>query len=124
VTESVNVAEVSFSVEDFLAPFTGQTEGFGEGAEKLDDLCYVVVVFAVFGARLRIEEVVTSYEFENLAPLSAFLLFSQKKVTHEDWSKIHTIAAILQTSVLAPHFAPKITSGDLYCLVWISLVKW
>lgn len=35
-----------------------------------------------------------------------------------------TIAAILQTSVLAPHFAPRITSGDRYCLVWISLVKW
>jgi len=35
-----------------------------------------------------------------------------------------TIAAILQTSVLAPHFPPKMTSGDLYCLVWISLVKW
>lgn len=35
-----------------------------------------------------------------------------------------TIAAILQTSVLAPHFAPRITSGLLYCLVWISSVKW
>lgn len=35
-----------------------------------------------------------------------------------------TIAAMLQTSVLAPHFPPKITSGDLYCRVWISFVKW
>lgn len=37
---------------------------------------------------------------------------------------LHTIAAILQTSVLAPHLLPRITSGDLYCLVWMSLVKW
>lgn len=35
-----------------------------------------------------------------------------------------TIAAMLQTSVLAPHFAPKITSGERYCLVWMSFVKW
>ena len=36
----------------------------------------------------------------------------------------HTIADILQTSVLAPHFAPRITSGERYCRVWISFVKW
>lgn len=35
-----------------------------------------------------------------------------------------TMADMLHTSVLAPHFAPKITSGDRYCRVWISLVKW
>ena len=34
------------------------------------------------------------------------------------------MAAMLQTSVLAPHLAPRITSGDRYCLVWMSLVKW
>lgn len=32
--------------------------------------------------------------------------------------------AMLQVSVLAPHLEPNMTSGDLYCLVWISLVKW
>lgn len=31
---------------------------------------------------------------------------------------------MLQTSVLAPHLAPRITSGDRYCRVWMSLVKW
>jgi hypothetical protein len=35
-----------------------------------------------------------------------------------------TMAAMLQTSVLAPHLLPKMTSGDLYCLVWMSFVKW
>ena len=34
------------------------------------------------------------------------------------------MAAILQTSVLAPHLAPRMTSGERYCLVWISFVKW
>lgn len=34
------------------------------------------------------------------------------------------MAAMLQTSVLAPHFAPRMTSGDRYCRVWMSLVKW
>lgn len=36
----------------------------------------------------------------------------------------HTIEAMLHTSVLAPHFAPRITSGERYCLVWMSFVKW
>lgn len=34
------------------------------------------------------------------------------------------MAAILQTSVLAPHFPPRMTSGERYCLVWMSFVKW
>lgn len=34
------------------------------------------------------------------------------------------MAAILHTSVLAPHLAPKMTSGDRYCLVCMSFVKW
>lgn len=36
----------------------------------------------------------------------------------------HTMQAMLQISVLAPHFAPRITSGERYCRVWMSLVKW
>jgi hypothetical protein len=52
-----------------LAPFTGETEGFWEGAEEFDDLRDVVIVFAVFCAGLRVEEVVAGYEFEDLFPL-------------------------------------------------------
>lgn len=37
-----------------------------EVAEELDDLCDVVVVFAVFGAGLWIKEVVTGDKLENL----------------------------------------------------------
>jgi hypothetical protein len=49
VAQSVDVAEFAFAVEDFLAPFSGEAEGFGEGAEELDDLGDVIVVLAVFG---------------------------------------------------------------------------
>lgn len=47
-----------------------------------------------------------------------------KKTEMRQERERHTIAAILQTSVLAPHLAPRMTSGERYCRVWISLVKW
>lgn len=62
----MDVAQLAFAVEDFLRPFTGQAEGFGEGTEKLDDLRNVIVVFAVFRTGLGIKEVVASDEFEGL----------------------------------------------------------
>lgn len=41
------------------------------------------------------------------------------------WGKEgRAMAAILHTSVLAPHLLPRITSGDRYCRVWMSFVKW
>ena len=43
---------------------------------------------------------------------------------HSPGLRLRTIAAMLQTSVLAPHLAPRITSGERYCRVWISFVKW
>lgn len=61
MTEALDVAQLAFSVEDLLRPLAGETERFGEGPEELDDLCDVVVVFAVFGAGLRVEEVVARY---------------------------------------------------------------
>ena len=57
----MDVAEFAFAVEDFLGPFAGHAEALWEGAEELDDLGNVVVVFAVFGAGLRVEEVVACY---------------------------------------------------------------
>lgn len=110
MAQTMNVAELAFAVEYFLAPFTRETKGFREGAKQLNDLRYVVVVFAVFCATLGVEEVVASYEFEDL-----FLLSDTSNLYGR--RRLYTIAAILQTSVLAPHFAPNITSGDLYCLV-------
>ena len=64
--KTVDVAEFAFPIENFLGPFAGETEGFGERSEELDDLGYVVVVFAVLCAALRIEEVVACYELEDL----------------------------------------------------------
>jgi hypothetical protein len=62
----VYISQLAFAVEDFLAPFSGEAEGFRERAQELDNLRDVVVVFAVFGAGLRVEEIVTGYEFEDL----------------------------------------------------------
>lgn len=74
----------------------------------------MVVVFAVFSPGLRIEKIVASDEFEDLGSQHNAALGS---------FEILTMHAILHTSVLAPHLEPTITSGDLYCRVWISLVK-
>ena len=57
----MDVAEFAFTVEDFLRPFPGETEGAGKGTEEFDNLSNVIVVFAVFGAGLGIKEVVASY---------------------------------------------------------------
>jgi hypothetical protein len=66
VTQAMDVSEFAFAVENFLGPFTGKAERFGERAKELDDLGNVIVVLPVFGTGLWIEEVVTSYELEDL----------------------------------------------------------
>jgi len=66
MAQAMDVAQLAFAVEDFLRPFAADAEGFGESAEQLDDLCYVVVVFAVLCAGLGVEEVVACDEFEGL----------------------------------------------------------
>lgn len=81
----------------------------------------MVVVFAVLGAGLRVEEIITSNELKGLCDERS-VIRQGKLVLIVVGSQ--TIAAILQTSVLAPHLDPKITSGDRYCLVWMSFVKW
>lgn len=66
MAQAVDVAELAFAVEDFLRPFAADAQRFGEGAQQLDDLCYVIVIFAVLCARLRVEEVVACDKFEGL----------------------------------------------------------
>lgn len=66
VAQTVDVAEIALAVEDFLRPFTGEAEGFREGTEQLDYLGDVVIVFTIFSAGLRVEEVVARDEFEHL----------------------------------------------------------
>ncbi len=66
VAQAVDVAQLALAVEDLLRPLARQAQRFGEGAEQLDDLRDVVVVLAVLGARLRVEEVVARNEFKDL----------------------------------------------------------
>lgn len=71
----MNVAKFALSRKDLLGPLAGLGEGAREGAEEFNDLGDVVVIFSVFGAGLRVEEVVACDEFENLEKkLSALLL--------------------------------------------------
>jgi hypothetical protein len=64
--QPVDVTQLAPSVEDLLRPFTGQAEGFWERAKQLYNLRNVVVVLAILGAGLRVEEVVASDELKNL----------------------------------------------------------
>lgn len=66
MSESVDVPQFALSVEDFLGPLPAETERLRERAEQFDYLRNVIVVFPVFGAGLRVEEVVARDEFENL----------------------------------------------------------
>lgn len=61
MTQAVDVAELTFATEDLLGPFPGEAERAGKRAEQLDYLRDMVVVFAVFGAGLGVEEVVSCY---------------------------------------------------------------
>jgi hypothetical protein len=66
VPESVDIPELALSREDFLAPFAGHTEGLRERSKQFDDLGNMVVVFAVLGAGLRIEEIVACDQLKYL----------------------------------------------------------
>jgi hypothetical protein len=92
-----------------LRPFAGEAERLGELAKQLDDLSDVIIVFAVFGAGLWVEEIVAGDELKDLDRWS--------EVPQLETENGLTMAAILQISVLAPHLAPRMTSGERYCLV-------
>lgn len=66
VAQAVDVAQLALAVEDLLRPLAADAQGLGEGAKQLDDLRDVVVVLAVLGAGLRVEEVVACDELEGL----------------------------------------------------------
>lgn len=66
VPQPVDVPELALAVEDLLRPLPLERERFGKRAEKLDDLRDMVVVLAVLGARLWVEEIVACDELENL----------------------------------------------------------
>lgn len=122
MSQSVNVTQLALAVENLLAPLAAQAQRSGERAQQLDNLRNVVVVLAVLCTGLGIEEVVAGDELEYLEERLGQGQGSGG--TRDARREPHTMAAMLQTSVLAPHLDPRITSGERYCLVWISLVKW
>lgn len=66
MTETVDISKLAFAAEDFLGPLTREAECTGERTQELDDLCDVIIVFAVFGAGLGVKEIVACDEFKNL----------------------------------------------------------
>ena len=66
MAQAVDVAELALACEDLLRPLARQAEGLRERAEQLDYLRDVVVVFAILGARLGVEEVVAGDQFKGL----------------------------------------------------------
>jgi hypothetical protein len=126
VAQAVDVAQLALAVEDLLRPLARQAQRLGEGPEQLDDLRDVVVVLAVLCARLGVEKVVAGDELEGLGGRSVSW-WVRKRVGEGErrkWGGLRTMAAMLHTSVLAPHLAPRMTSGERYWRVWMSLVKW
>ena len=67
MAQPVNVAQFSLAAENLLRPFAGETERARERAEQLNDLGNMIVIFAIFSARLRIEKVVARDELKDLA---------------------------------------------------------
>jgi hypothetical protein len=49
-----------------LRPFAREAERLGELTEQFDDLSDMIVVFAIFGAGLWVEEVVAGDELKDL----------------------------------------------------------
>lgn len=66
VAQAVDVTQLALAVEDLLRPLARQAERLGERPQQLDNLRDMVVVLTVLSTRLRIEEVVTSNELEDL----------------------------------------------------------
>lgn len=69
VPETVDVPQLALAIEDLLAPLSAKTQRLGERPQQLDDLRNVVVVFAILGARLRVEEVVACDKLKDLRVL-------------------------------------------------------
>ena len=62
----MDVSQVAALLEDFLRPLAGGAELAGKWSQKLDDLSNVVVVLAVLGAGLGVEEVVPGDQLKDL----------------------------------------------------------
>lgn len=64
--ESMDIPKLAFAIEDFLGPFTRETERFGKLAKQFDNLGDVVVIFSILRTGLWVKEVVAGYKLEDL----------------------------------------------------------
>lgn len=61
MSETVDISQFALPAKNLLRPFAREAERAGERAEQLDYLCNMVIIFAVFGPGLGVEEVVACY---------------------------------------------------------------
>lgn len=127
MAQPMDVAKFALAAENLLRPLAAEAQRPWERTQKLNDLSNVIIVFAVFGPGLGVEQIVACDEFKDLcmckSNVSHLGACMHAMPQHRYTERPHTIAAMLHTSVLAPHFEPRMTSGDRYWRVWISLVK-
>ncbi len=62
----MDVSELAFPIKYLLRPFAREVKRSGEFPEELDDLGNVVVILAVLGPGLWIEEVIARDQFKDL----------------------------------------------------------
>ena len=62
----MNVSEFALSSEDLLRPFAVHVKLTRKGAEELDYLGNMVVIFSILSTRLRVKEVISCNQFKNL----------------------------------------------------------
>ena len=74
----------------------------------------MVVVLAIPGSGSRVEQVITDLEHKKV---------NNRQIRGDAGTGL-TTHATLHISALVPHFETSITSGQRYCRVWISSMKW
>jgi hypothetical protein len=118
----------TFPSEDLRTELAAQRDGPRERAHELDNLGNMIVVLVVPSSGMGVEEIIAREELKELRrkarSASSLPLPPSHPFPGENESEERTIADALQISTLVPHLAPKMASGERYCLVWISFVKW
>jgi hypothetical protein len=107
-------------VEELLRYIYQQRQIFGYLAHQFYNLRDVVVVFAVLRSGSRFKQAITICD--QLKHLENKIVNNRSIVG--DVGTGLTTHATLHISALIPHFAPRITSRQWYCCVWISSMKW
>ena len=62
----MDVTKIALAAENLMGPLAAEGQPPGELTQQLNDLGNVIIVFAVFGPRLGVEQIVTRDKFEDL----------------------------------------------------------